>query len=71
MKDMNDAQRYECGICGTKYESRTTCECCGARHKELVKVAECSYASFAEYPYKITVRFEDGKVKEFVDRRLV
>lgn len=65
------AQRYECGICNTEYESRTTCERCNERHKELVSVMECSYASFAEYPYKITVRFADGKVKEFADRRLV
>ena len=62
-------ERYQCGYCGTWYDTEKDAEKCEHRHVKAKYVeTESYYDSAAQYPKYIGIRFEDGAYVVYIKK---
>lgn len=62
---MKEVKRYKCEYCGTVFESQEDCEDCESQHV-LADGVEYNYEHGDVYPRRITVRFNNCRVAEYI-----
>ena len=59
---MKEVIHYACEICGTEYDDKFECERCEKTHRMPVKFIGSKYHPFDNFPYTISIEFDDGEV---------
>lgn len=58
---MTEKKLYTCDICGTDYANKEEAEKCEKKHTVSTVIKDLRYNAHEKYPYKIAVKFTDGK----------
>lgn len=58
---MKKIELYECEICHTKYNEKQRAQNCEKAHVKALEIKDCIFNNDAKYPFKLLIKFEDGK----------